>query len=188
MHGSRSATCSQANQNVRRLHFATAASSRLYARHLITAAADPARVLSLTAPVASRILFSGVTVASLRASATAPTLLPPVLTSTVFRRVLRPGGRLMRSLPFTAAATPANLIQRINAGEVTSAPPKTVARRRGHGRPGCERGGCPRARQPGCSTCSNNFPWLPWAVLGVAIVLAIILFFVLGRRGNSSPP
>ena len=49
----------QANQNIRRLHFATAASMRLYARHLIPAASDPARVLSLTAPVSSRILFSG---------------------------------------------------------------------------------------------------------------------------------
>ena len=64
--------------------------------------------------------------ASLRGSTAAPTLVPPVLTSTVFRRVVRPGGRLMRSLPFTATATPTNLIQRINAGEVTSAPPKTV--------------------------------------------------------------
>ena len=48
-----------ANQTIRRLHFATAASSRLYARHLITVASDPARVLSLTAPVSSRVLYSG---------------------------------------------------------------------------------------------------------------------------------
>ncbi len=93
---------------------------------LTTAAWGPGRVLSLTAPVSSRVLFSGVTVAVCAASTVAPTLVPPVLTSTVFRRVLRPGGRLMRSLPFTAAATPTNLIQRVNAGQVTSAPPKTV--------------------------------------------------------------
>ena len=30
-----------ANQSIRRLHFATAASLRLYARHLTTAASDP---------------------------------------------------------------------------------------------------------------------------------------------------
>jgi hypothetical protein len=169
----------QANQNIRRLHFATAASSRLYARHLTTVASDPGRVLSVTAPVSSRVLYSGVTVASLRGSTIAPTLVPPVLTSAVLRRVLRPGGRLMRSLPFTAAATPANLIQRVNAGEVTSSPPKTVP------------SGVVTVNQTVNAVLPagvpsvvlgwlKRFPWLPWAVLIVAIVLAIILFFVLG--------
>jgi hypothetical protein len=169
----------QANQNLRRLHFATAAASRLYARNLNTASADPARVLSLTAPVASRVLFSGVTVASMRASTVAPTLVPPTLTSTVFRRVLRPGGRLMRSLPFTATATPTNLIQRINAGEVTSAPPKTVP-------PGvvtvdqAVNAVLPTGVPAAVLVWLKQFPWLPWAVLIAAILLALILFIVLG--------
>ncbi len=169
----------QANQTIRRLHFATAASVSLYARHLTTVAADPARVLSLTAPVASRVLYSGATVSSLRASMAAPTLVPSVLTSTMFRRVLRPGGRLMRSLPFTATATPTNLIERINSGQVTSAPPKTVPT------------GVTTVDQavnvviPTSATGTvlgwlKQFPWLPWAVLIVAIVLAILLFFILG--------
>ena len=46
-----------ANQTIRRLHLATAVSARLYDRHLIAAAADPERVLALTAPVASRVLL-----------------------------------------------------------------------------------------------------------------------------------
>ncbi len=169
----------QANQNIRRLHFATAASSRLYTRHLITATSDPARVLSMTAPVASRVLFSGVTVASLRGSLAVPTLVPPVLTSTVFRRVARPGGRLMRTLPFTATATRTNLIQRINAGEVTSVPPKTIP------------AGVvtvdqtvnaivPTGASGNVLDLLKKYPWLPWLVLSVAILLAIILFFVLG--------
>lgn len=168
-----------ANQAVRRLHFATAAASRLYARHLVTAAAQPGRVLSVTAPVTSRVLYSGVTVASLRGSTAAPTLLPPVVTSTAFRRIIRPGGRLMRSLPFTATATPTNLLQRINTGEVTSAPPKTVPT------------GVVTVTQAAGAVIPSNapstvlkwlqeFPWLPWAVLLAAIVLATILFFLLG--------
>jgi hypothetical protein len=169
----------QANQNIRRLHFATAASSRLYARNLTTAVSDPARVLSLTAPVSSRVLYSGVTVASLRGSTSAPTRVPPVLTSTVFRRVLRPGGRLMRSLPFTAAATPTNLIQRVNAGEVTSAPTKTVP----SGVVTVDQtvnAVLPTGAASPVLGWLKQFPWLPWAVLIGAIVLAIILFFVLG--------
>jgi hypothetical protein len=168
-----------ANQNIRRLHFATAAASRLYARHLVTAASDPARMLTMTAPVASRVLYSGVTVASLRASAAAPTLVPPVLTSTVFRRVVRPGGRLMRTLPFTATATRTNLIQRINAGEVTSAPTKTV--------PAgvvtvdqAVNAPIPTGAQGAILNWLKKYPWLPWVVLGIAILLAIMLFLVLG--------
>ena len=169
----------QANQAIRRLHFATAASQRLYARSLLTVASSPARVLSLTAPVSSRVLLGGATVASMRGSVAAPTLVPPTLTSTAIRRVLRPGARLMRSLPFTATATPANLIQRMNAGEVTSAPPKTVP------------SGVVTVDQAVSSVIPSNappaildllkrYPWLPWAVLAIAIVLAIVLFFVLG--------
>jgi len=169
----------QANQNIRRLHFATAASSRLYARHLMTASSDAARVLSMTAPVASRVLVSGTTVASLRGSLAAPTLVPPVLTSTVFRRVVRPGGRLMRSLPFTVTATRSNLLQRINAGEVTSAPPKVVPA----GTVTVDQ--AVNAILPAGAPASlldllRKYPWLPWLVLGLAILLAIILFFVLG--------
>lgn len=169
----------QANQAIRRLHFATAASSRLYVRHMVTASANPTRLMALTAPVASRVLYSGATVNSLRSSVAAPVLVPSVLTSTAFRRAVRPGGRLIRSLPFTATATPTNLIQRINAGEVTSAPPKVVP------------GGVATVNQavgavaptgaPGAVlNWLQQYPWLPWAVLILAILLAIVLFFVVG--------
>jgi hypothetical protein len=169
----------QANQAIRRLHFATAASVRLYARHLVPAASSPGRALALTAPVSSRVLFSGATIASIRASAAAPTLVPPVLTSTAFRRALRPGARLMRSLPFTPTATRTNLLQRVNAGEVTSAPPKVVP------------SGVVTVDQAGGAVIPSGspgfildwlkrYPWLPWAALIIAIVLAILLFFLLG--------
>jgi hypothetical protein len=169
----------QANQAIRRLHFATAASVRLYTRHLVPAASDSARVLSLTAPVSSRVLFAGATVASMRGSASEATLVPPVLTSTAFRRALRPGARLMRSLPFTPEATRTNLLQRVNAGEVTSAPPKTVP----SGVVTIDQAGnaiTPTGAPGFILDWLKRYPWLPWAVLIVAIALAIVLFFVLG--------
>jgi hypothetical protein len=164
-----------ANQSIRRLHFAAAASASMYSRHLVTTAAVFGRVLSLTSPVSSRVLYAGKTIATLRTS----TLVPPVLTSTVFRRVVRPGARLMRSLPFTAAATRTNLIERINAGAVTSAAPKTLP------------AGVPTVNQavgavvpPGAPSTIlgwlQQYPWLPWAVLIGAIILALVLFFILG--------
>jgi hypothetical protein len=168
-----------ANQNIRRLHFATAASSRLYARHLTVAAANPERLLSLTAPVSSRVLLSGVTVASLRSSTTAPTLIPPVLTSTVIRRVLRPGGRLIRSLPFTPNATSRNLIQRINSGEITSAPPKQVP----SGVVTVDQAVDPLlpAGVPDfVLDWLKRFPWLASAELAITLLIAVVALFVLG--------
>jgi hypothetical protein len=167
-----------ANQVIRRLHFATAASVRLYERHLLPAASSPERALALTAQVSSRVLFAGSTVASMRGAFATPTLVPPVLTSTAFRRVLRPGARLMRSLPFVPAAARTNLLQRMNAGEVTSAPPKVVPS-----------GVVTIDQASGAVTSSGasgplqdllkRYPWLPGAILAVAIGIAILLFFVL---------
>jgi hypothetical protein len=165
----------EANQRIRRLHFATAASARLFDRNITPIANDSARVLSLTAPVDRRVLYSGSTVAFQRIT----TLVPAVLTSTAMRRVIRPGGRMMRLLPFNTTATMANLIERINGGSVTSAPPKTVP------------AGVPSVGQAANAAAPSGVPstilgwlkqyaWLPYAILGVAIVLAIILFFVLG--------
>ena len=86
MPGSRSAMCSRPTRRFAACTLRLRLPMRLYARHLTTVASDPARVLSLTAPVASRVLYSGTTVASLRASPAAPTLVPSVLTSTAFRQ------------------------------------------------------------------------------------------------------
>ncbi len=164
-----------ANLKIRRLHFATAASSRMFDRHVLTVAADAQRVLSLTAPVSRRVLLSGTTVAALRSTA----LVAPALTSTAMRRAIRPGARLMRSLPFTAAATPTNLLQRVNAAEVTSAPPKAIPA----GVPTVDQAAqaaTPSDAPPAVLEWLARYPWLPAAVLVVAIVLAVLLFFALG--------
>ncbi len=164
----------EANHKIRRLQFATASAARLFERHITTVASDTQKILSLTSPVSRRVLYSGSTVASLRAT----TLLPPVLTSTVMRRALRPGARLMRLLPFTATLTPSNLLERINAGEVSPAPPKTIPA----GVPTVDQAGSagiPAGVPSAILTWLENYPWLPWAVLAIAIVLALIFLLVL---------
>jgi hypothetical protein len=162
-----------ANQKIRRLHFALAAASSLFNRNLTTVAADPQGGLSLTAPVARRVLLGGTTVATQRAAS----LVPSVLTATSMRRAIRPGARLMRSLPFTATVTRANLLQRINAGEVTSAPPKTVP----PGVPTVNQVGQaaePRGVPQAILALLKKYPWLPFAVLIIAIVLALLLLTI----------
>ena len=112
-----------ANQRIRRLHLAVGVSGCWYDHHLGPLVdAGPERALSITAPVAARVLVGGATVAYARSAS----LVPPVLTSTVMRRVVRPGSRLMRSLPFDAVVTPGNLLARVNSGAVSAAPPKVV--------------------------------------------------------------
>lgn len=46
----------------------------------------------------------------------------PALTSGALRRILRPRGRLMQSMPFDDKHTPDNLLDRVNNGEVSAAP------------------------------------------------------------------
>ena len=174
-----------ANYKIRRLHFATAASLRMFDRHLVTVANLPQRVLSLTSPVSSRVLFTPsavagaaqakpITVASLRKT----TLVPAVLTSTIMRRVARPGARLVRQLPFTASLTPNMLIERVNAGQVTSAPPKVVP-------PGVvtvdTAGGAviPKGAPPSVLDWLKHYPWLPWAILIAAIAIGLALIAIL---------
>ena len=171
-----------ANAVIRRLHLATAVSARLYQNHLTPlATADPEHALALTAPVSSRILVNSATLAHTQAAS----LIQPALTSTAMRRVIRPGGRLIRSLPFTASASPANLLSRVNAGEVSAAPPKEVP-------PGVATvdAGAAAAASPGTPPWAGwllgRLPWPPSALLGLGLAFlaaALILLAVLRVPG-----
>jgi hypothetical protein len=161
-----------ANQRIRRLHFATAVSSRWYDVHFKPlAAANSERALMVGAPVGRRVLVADRTLAWTQAGS----LLASTMTSTALRRVIRPQARLMRSLIFTAHATPTNLLERVNSGAVSAAPPKAVPK------------GVPRLDQvataaagasgvPGwLSSLLMRFSWIPVAVLVAAVVIAILL-------------
>jgi hypothetical protein len=162
-----------ANQRIRRLHLATDVSSRWFDHHLTPlAATNPERALSVVSPVARRVLWGGSTVAFTQAGSR----VPPSLTSAAMRRVTRPGARLMRSIPFDSTATPQNLLSRINAGEVFSAPPKVVP-------PGVitvdQAAGA--AKPKGVPTfllrLLVRYPWIPLALLALAIAAVLLLLF-----------
>ncbi len=165
----------KANSLIRRLHLAAAVSSRWYDRHLTPlAAAQPERTFALTAPVQSRVMASPTTIAHTRAAS----LVPPSLTSTAMRRVLRPQGRLMRRLPFDASVTPANLLERVNAGEVSAAPPVAVP-------PGVitvEE--VTKAAQPSAASTPllgelARYPWLAWLLIALGVIALVVLVLVL---------
>ncbi len=112
-----------ANSKMRQLQMAMQVASRWHTQSLMPlAAANAERALMLTGPVARRVLSSGTTVAAggksqpgstrLYLYGDAPSGAAP--------------GRFMRSLPFTAAITPNNLLARVNSGAVSAAPPKVA--------------------------------------------------------------
>ena len=108
-----------ANTRLRFAQLAQAVSSSLYRRHV--AALAPERQLALTSPVHGRIMGSPTTVtALLRAS-----VVPPAVTSGVFRRLTRPGAPAMRRLGLDASA-PSRIVTGINAGRLHPAPPKVA--------------------------------------------------------------
>ena len=110
-----------ANAAIRRLHLAVGVAGRWHQAHLQPlAAANSERAASLLAPVSSRVMIAGKTLLSTQSVS----IIPPVLTSAAFRRVLRPGARLMRTLPFDATIRPDNLLARVEAGAVSAAPLK----------------------------------------------------------------
>ena len=81
----------------------------------------PERQFLLTSPVHARIMGSPTTVAAqLRAS-----VVPPAVTSPVFRRMTRPGTPLTKRLDLPSSAA-ASIVKRINAGELHPAPPKSA--------------------------------------------------------------
>jgi hypothetical protein len=114
-----------ANQRIRQLHLAIDVSTRWFEQHLTPlVSANAERAFVLAAPVAGRVVVGNSTIAHSQSAS----LLPTAVTSTAMRRVLRPGARLMRSLPVDTSPGPGNLLARINSGAVSPAPPKAVPR------------------------------------------------------------
>lgn len=151
--------------------FGLLVSTAWYDRHLLPAVAlSKQRGLLLIAPLVKRVVADGATVHHTFAES----LVQPTMTSAALRRAVRPRGRLITSLPFDATRTPDQLLERVNAGEVSAAPPKTAPpgvvtgeQVAGSVRPG----GVPRW----LLGLLARLPFLPLLVLGIAFVLAVVL-------------
>jgi len=168
-----------ANARIRRLLLAREVSWRWHEGVIKPlAGVNVERAFSLMAPVATRVMASPTTIAYTQTTS----LVPPVYTSAVMRRVLRPGSRLMRTLPFNATATPQNLLERVNSGAVSAAPPVVVP-------PGVPTVDLAAAAAGTIGVPSwaldllERYPWLPLAVLILAIVLALLCLLVIPILG-----
>ena len=168
-----------ANRRIRFAQLALETSAVWYAKQLAPlAVAHPERALVLTDAGAVPRAWAAPPPAHQRNLS----LVPEVLTSAPMRRVARPRGRLMRALPFDDGVRPDNLVARVNAGEASPAPPKVTP-------PGVVTTDevadllLPTDAPPWVVKLLTGRPWLPWAVLALALivlVLAIMLALVGG--------
>ncbi|MGD9702224.1 MAG: hypothetical protein AB7Q42_13620 [Acidimicrobiia bacterium] len=146
-----------------------------YDRHLVPAVGvSRQQGLLLMAPLNKRIVGNGSTVHH----AYGQSLVQPTMTSAALRRVVRPRARLVRELPFDQTTTPGQLIERVNAGEVSAAPPKSAP-------PGVVTAGelaeetRPKGLPAWLLDWLRRFRHLALLVLIVAILVAVLLVVLL---------
>lgn len=112
----------EANARIRRAKLAQAASYVWHDRDLgpMASALGPGRTLVMTAPVHRRILREGMTLHH----SVALSRVPRAALSPTLRRIARPRDHVARRLELDRAGGPPALIEKINAGDVSAAPPR----------------------------------------------------------------
>ncbi|CAH1651145.1 hypothetical protein [Chelatococcus asaccharovorans] len=165
----------EAQRRIRFGQFAVKVSEIWYDRHLLPlVGVSRQKALLLMAPLNKRILAGAFTIHHAQATS----LLQPVMTSAPLRRIIRPRGRLISALPFDAARPPDQLIDRVNRGEVSAAPPKQTPA----GLFTADQAAdalVPAAAPPWVVDWLKRLPRLPWLVILVAILIALLCLLLL---------
>jgi hypothetical protein len=166
----------EARRRVRCGQFGLEVSRIWYDRHLLpVVGVSQQKALLLMAPLNKRLLTDGLTVhQTLRES-----VVQPPMTSAALRRMIRPRARMIRSLPFNEAVRPDRLLARVNANEVSAAPPKTTPAGL---LTGAKAAGTllPTDAPAAIVDWLRRAPQLPEFVLAIAAVLVLLLFVLLG--------
>ena len=165
----------EARKRVRLGQLGVLVSDIWYERHLVpTVGVSRQQTLLLMAPLNKRVLTAGSTVHF----AMSDGFVQPTMTSAALRRVVRPRGRLIRSLPFDGTRQPRQLIERVNAGEVNATPPKVTP-------PGVVTPDqvaddvVPSDAPPAVLDWLRRYPNLPQFVLFLAVALALLVLLIL---------
>lgn len=168
-----------ANRRIRFAQFARYASFRWYQRSILPLQTNPQtseRALVLTMPVQRRVISQGLTVYQ----EVKESIVPRALVSSEARRILRPRGRMIKSLPFIATKTATSLIKRVNDGEVTANPAKPPL----DGAPTLDELAdglqpTPDEVPPFIVDLWKRFPNLRYIILLLLLLLAVVLIFQL---------
>lgn len=134
----------------------------------------PEQFLAITAPVQRRVLMDGLTIHRQVSMSTLPT----TSMSKTVRQTLRPRARVAQLAGFTAQHNLANLLERVNRGEVSAAPPKVVSPEL----PTEEKLAedlRPRGLPSTWLDWLNHYPWLRFFPLALALLITVLLLIIL---------
>jgi len=164
----------EANRKMRLAQLAKAASWSWYQKQfapMVQNADD--RSLRLLAPVQKRVLDSNMTVYyQVNQSRVTSSVI-----SSPMRKIMRPGGRVMKRLSFTATVTPTNLAQRINDAAVVIAPPKVIPATLPTPQQLADALG-PKDVPPLLLSALKTAPWIRIVALLLALLFIILTFFL----------
>ena len=163
-----------AQRRIRFGQFGLLVSDIWFDRHLMpTLAVSQQQTLLMMAPLNKRILTQGVTVNHVLSGS----FVQPPMTSAALRRIIRPRGRLIQTSTFDATHRPSQLLARVNAGEISAAPPKVAP----SGVLTAEQAADlikPTNAPPFVIDLLRRYPRLPLIVLIVAIFLAVLVLLL----------
>ncbi len=114
----------ESNSKIRYGQMAKLASQVWHTRELnVLQKRVPEHFFAIAAPVNRRVLSDGLTLHY----QVQQSKIPSTLMSKTMRQILRPRARMTQLVGFDAQRNPANLLERVNRGEVSVAPPQVIA-------------------------------------------------------------
>jgi hypothetical protein len=178
----------ESNKKIKLAQLAKHASEYWYTTYLAPVTETKPDVwLTLSAPMHARIMTTSTSTPG--PSGLAPTRrmtvrshiarsrIPPAALSTGMRKQLRPRGPLVKRLPFTDRVTPANVLTRINSGEVSAAPPR-VSPPSLNGLEDAAARVRPSDVPPFLADLLTSYPWRRWLPLIVALIVLLLLLVI----------
>ncbi len=163
----------EGNQKIRYGQMAKLVSQVWHVRELSPLRARaPEQFLTITAPVQRRLLADGITIHHQISRSTVPT----AMLSKTMRQALRPRARVTRLVGFDQDRPPAQLLDRVNRGDVSAAPPKVVAPQLPEGKDLSQQFQ-PDDIPPDLLDLLERYPWLrflPLALAGLILLLLLV--------------
>lgn len=161
----------EANQQIRRSQLGMESSYKLYMKSIVPLETDA--VLAVTYPVSRKVIGDGATVfANIRDSA-----LPKAYLDPAFRKIVRPRGPVMKRVDPEGDRKPADILTRVNEGEITATPPKDTPE------------GALTLNESGEFFSADNIPdwlknllgkaWFRWLPLVLAFLLTVLYVFLI---------
>ncbi|MGJ5075612.1 hypothetical protein [Bradyrhizobium oligotrophicum] len=163
-----------ANRRIRLAQFAKAAAAIWHARHLGPLKDLSAeRGLTMMAPVQRRVIADGFTLRHRLKEST----VPRAALSAPFRRALRPRDQVAATLGFDSPKGAEELLEKINRGEVSAAPPRVTP----EALPAVEDVAAqlqPKSLPAELTDWLAKHRWAKWVLLVVLLLLAVLLLAV----------